>query len=446
MSKVLVLGAGFVAGPFLRAMLERDEVRVRIGDLEPDKAAVLAGSHPRASFFGLDLRDEAALDAEIASADVVASLVPYAFHPVVARACLRRGKNMVTASYASDAMRALDGEARKAGITILNEMGLDPGIDHMEAMRLIHGVQASGGTVLGFTSYCGGLPSPEANNNPFGYKFSWSPRGVLLAGTNDARYLKDGREIHVPGAVLFDHYELLDVPGLGLFEAYPNRNSLPYLGIYGIPGARTMYRGTFRYPGWCRTMKAIAALGYLSQEDRLLAGWSARDLILALAEAPAGTEPRAAAAARLKMDRGSDVFDRMAWLGLFDDVSIGVEHASPLEALERLMLRRLRYEPGERDMILLQHVIDARTEKGREIRITSTLVDRGIPGGDSSMSRTVGLPAAAGARLLLDGRLAGRGVVIPVWPEIYEPVLADLARRGIAFREERQERTAGPAR
>ncbi len=324
MPDILILGAGFVAGPFVRYFLERDAVRVRVGDLEPDKAAALVGNHPRASSFGLDLRDEAGLDREVAAADLVVSLVPYAFHVTVAKACLRRGKHMVTTSYVSDAMRALDAEARRAGVAILNEVGLDPGIDHMEAMRLIHDIQAEGGRVEGFTSYCGGLPAPEANTNPFGYKFSWSPRGVLLAGTNEARYLKDGREVRIPGQDLFDHYEVVTVPGLGIFEGYPNRNSLPYLELYGIPGARTMFRGTFRYPGWCRTMKALADLGYLGQDVRVLAGWSPRALTLALADAPAGTEPRAAVAARLRLEPGSAVLDRMAWLGLFEDDLAGL--------------------------------------------------------------------------------------------------------------------------
>jgi saccharopine dehydrogenase (NADP+, L-glutamate forming) len=439
MPKILVLGAGFVAGPFVRFFLEQENVLIRIGDLEPDKAAALAGGHPRASAFGLDLRDEPALDREVAAADIVISLVPYAFHVGIARACLRHRKNMVTTSYVSDAMRALDADAQRAGIVLLNEVGLDPGIDHMEAMRIIHGVQAAGGSVLGFTSYCGGLPAPEANTNPFGYKFSWSPRGVLLAGTNDAHYLKDGREIHIPGRDLFDHYALLPVPEMGLLEGYPNRNSIPYRTLYGVPEARTMLRGTYRYPGWCRTMKAIAALGYLGQEGRVLSGWSPRALTLALAEAAPGDEARAAAAARLGLDSASDVLDRMAWLGLFDDDLIGLAHGSPLDVLERLMLRKLRYEPGERDMILLQHVIEARLAGGRQVRIASTLAVYGIPGGDSAMARTVGLPAAAGARLLLEGRIARRGVLIPIWPEIYEPILAELAGRGLAFHERRDE-------
>jgi saccharopine dehydrogenase (NADP+, L-glutamate forming)/spermidine synthase len=457
MSRILVLGAGFVAGPFVRYFLARPDMEVRIGDLEPDKAAALAGAHPRASAFGLDLQDEAALDAEVSVVDVVISLVPYTFHPLVARACLRRGKHMVTTSYVSEIMRGFDAEAKAAGITILNEVGLDPGIDHMEAMRIIHGVKNGGGQVLGFTSYCGGLPAPDANTNPFGYKFSWSPRGVLMAGTNDACYLKEGREIRVPGRDLFEHYALIPVSEMGVFEGYPNRNSLPYIELYGIPETRTMFRGTFRYPGWCRTLKKISDLGFLDPMVRDLAGLTVLDLTLALlgevkgqawaAEmapraSPGGRtpssgtpDPRALLARRLDLD--SDIVDRLDWLGLLQDQPLEMAKGSPLDVLERLMLGKLRYTPGERDMILLQHVIQVQAADGRGETITSTLVDYGKPGGDSSMARTVGLPAAAATRLLLEGKISRRGVLIPIHPEIYGPILTEIARFGIVFDERR---------
>ncbi len=437
MPDVLVLGAGFVAGPLVRYFLGRPGFRVRIGDLEPHKAEALAAGHAAASFFGLDLRNENALDAEVGKADVVVSLVPYGFHPLVARACIRLRKPMVTTSYVSEAMRAMDAEARAAGIILMNEVGLDPGIDHMEAMRMVHSAREEGASVEGFTSYCGGLPAPDANNNPFGYKFSWSPRGVLLAGTNDARYLKDGREILISGRDLFDHFALIPVPGMGIFEAYPNRNSLPYKDLYGIPEARTMFRGTFRYPGWCRTMKAIADLGYLSQTEGELAGLSVRDLTLALTGPSRAEDARAALAERLDLEANSDVLGRLEWLGLLQSKPIGLDRGSPLDVLERLMLEKLQYGPGEKDMILLQHALLIRRQDGRRERIVSTLIDYGVPGGDSSMSRTVGLPAAAAARLVLEGRIGRKGVLIPVEPDIYEPILTELASFGIVFREER---------
>jgi saccharopine dehydrogenase (NADP+, L-glutamate forming)/spermidine synthase len=397
----------------------------------------LAGGHARAASFGLDLKNEKALDAEVAGADLVISLVPYVFHPTVARACIRHRKSMVTTSYASEAMKSLDAEAKAAGVILLNEVGLDPGIDHMEAMRMIDGVRRAGGRVLGFTSYCGGLPAPESNTNPFGYKFSWSPRGVLLAGKNAARYRRDGLDVHIPAEDLFDHFERLTVPGLGIFEGYPNRDSLPYADVYGIPETKTMFRGTLRYAGWCSTLKKIADLGYLDQAGRDFSGKSILDLTLDLAKAAGASDARSALALRLGLDPAGDVIGRLEWLGLLGRELIGLDRGSPLDVLERLMLAKLQYGPGERDMIVLQHVVEAQAADGRRERITSTLVDYGIPGGESSMARTVGLPAAAGARLVLEGRIGGRGVLVPVIPEIYGPILDELRTHGIAFREER---------
>jgi len=433
---ILVLGSGFVAGPFVRYFLDRPDTAVRVGDLDPARALALAGSHAHASGFGLDLNDAAALDAEIGRADLVVSLVPYAFHPVVARACIRRRKSMVTTSYVSPAMKSLDADARAAGIVILNEVGLDPGIDHMESMRIIDEVRRKGGKVLGFTSYCGGLPAPDSNTNPFGYKFSWSPRGVLLAGTNSARYLEDGREILIPAADLFDHYSLVPVAGLGVFEGYPNRDSLPYKEIYGIAEAKTMFRGTFRYPGWCRTLKKIADLGYLDQNERNLTGKTVQALTAELAGSNVASAAKSAVALRLALDPAGEIIGRMEWLGLFGPETVEPAKGSPLDVLERIMLKKLRYAPGERDMIILRHEIVAERSDGRRERITSTLIAYGIPGGDTSMARTVGLPAAIGARLILEGRLARRGVLIPVYPEIYGPILNELRDHGIVFREE----------
>ena len=247
---MLVLGAGFVSGPLLRYFLDRPDVEVRIADVEAEKAKALVGDHPRGHALALDLNNEEALTKEISSADIVVSLVPHTFHPLVAQFCVAFGKNMVTASYLSDAIRALDSAARRAGIIILNEVGLDPGMDHMEAMRIIHDVKYQGGKILAFTSFCGGLPAPEANTNPFGYKFSWSPRGVLLASKNAARYLKEGKEVFMPAEDLFSRTATVSIKELGVFEGYPNRNSLPYIKLYGIPETQTMFRGTLRYPGW----------------------------------------------------------------------------------------------------------------------------------------------------------------------------------------------------
>ncbi|MEO0115444.1 MAG: saccharopine dehydrogenase C-terminal domain-containing protein, partial [candidate division WOR-3 bacterium] len=242
--KILVLGAGLVARPLVDYLLKQSDFFVTVASRTASKAEKLIASHPRGKALEVNVSEPTVLANLIVETDLVISLVPYTFHPIVAQACIQYKKPMITTSYVGDAMRSLDQEAKAAGIIILNEIGLDPGIDHMSAMKIIHRVKNRGGRVISFYSYCGGLPAPEANNNPFGYKFSWSPKGVLLAGKNSARYLKDGKEIFIPGPELFSHYWVVEIEGLGKFEAYPNRDSLPYIELYGLVGISSMCRGT----------------------------------------------------------------------------------------------------------------------------------------------------------------------------------------------------------
>jgi saccharopine dehydrogenase (NADP+, L-glutamate forming) len=435
MTTILVLGAGFVAGPLVRSFLNRPDTRVRVADIEPDKARALVGDHPAGEALALDLSDEAKLRREIAAAGVVVSLVPFTFHPAVARLCVAEKKSMITTSYAGEAMRALDAEAKAAGIVLVNEVGLDPGIDHMEAMRIIDEVRSEGGKVLGFTSFCGGLPAPEANTNPFGYKFSWSPRGVLLAGKNDARYLKDGKEVFVPGEQLFAACSTVAVDGLGEFEAYPNRNSLSYIDLYGIPETRTMLRGTLRWPGWCRTLKKISEMGLLDATEKNLAGMTAMKFLRSLLGMPADWDIKKAVRDRFKLDPGT--LERLDWLGLFGEEPLGLERGAALDALESLMTKKLGYARGERDMVVLRHDFLIEDKNGKRERISSTLIDFGLPGGDSAMARTVAFPAAAATRLVLEGGTGLTGVRIPVERALYAPILKEIRSAGIVFREAR---------
>ncbi|MFX1319956.1 MAG: saccharopine dehydrogenase C-terminal domain-containing protein, partial [Promethearchaeota archaeon] len=261
MQHVLVLGAGLVARPFVRYMLKHD-YQVTIASRTVSKAMNLIGDYPNGEARAFDIsRQSKDLKKLVKPVDLVVSLLPYTFHVQVARECLRYKVNMVTTSYVSDEMRALDSQAKHADIIILNECGVDPGQDHMSAMKIIHQAQAEGGKILEFTSFTGGLPAPDANTNPFGYKLSWSPRGVLLAGRNSALYQKDKQRIQIPSEELFNSCHVEHVPELGDFEGYPNRDSLQYIDIYGLQGIQTMLRGTLRYPGWCKTMYNIGQLG-----------------------------------------------------------------------------------------------------------------------------------------------------------------------------------------
>ena len=439
MKKVLILGAGLVAKPLVRYLLDQPDFKVKVASRTVSKAVKLIDNHPDGEAKELNLKDEEGLKKEIADADIIISMVPYSFHPKVAKYCIDYNKHMVTTSYVSEVMQNLDDEAKKAGILILNEVGLDPGIDHMEAMRIIHDVEEKGGEILSFTSYCGGLPAPEANTNPFGYKFSWSPVGVLLAGKNSAQYLKDGQQVFIPSEDLFKNYTLINIEGLGEFEGYPNRNSLPYIQIYGIQSTETMLRGTLRNKGWCLTMKNMVDLGLLDEEEKEWEGFTFKDFIRHLLYNPAEEDIRKAMAARLNIEEDSEVIKRLGWLGLMSDEPLPVKKGSAMDILGAKMLEKLQYEEGERDMIVLRHEFIASYPGEKKERITSTLIDFGIPNGDSSMARTVGLPAAIGTKLILEGKIGLVGVHIPIIPEIYVPILQELKELGIAFKEKREE-------
>ncbi len=439
MKKVLILGAGLVAKPLVRYLLDQPDFKVEVASRTVSKAVKLIDNHPDGVAKELNLKNEEGLKNEIARSDIVISMVPYSFHPKVARYCIDYSKHMVTTSYVSEPMQKLDSEAKNAGILILNEIGLDPGIDHMEAMRIIHEVEEKGGEIQSFTSYCGGLPAPEANTNPFGYKFSWSPIGVLLAGKNSAQYLKDGQEVFIPAENLFKNFSPITIEGLGEFEGYPNRDSLPYIQLYGIQSTETMLRGTLRNKGWCSTLKKIFDLGLLDQEEKDWEGYSYRDFLRHLMNNPEEQDVKKALSSHLNIEEESDILMRLEWLGLLSDDALPVTKGSALDILGARMLEKLQYGEGERDMIILQHQFIASYPDNKKEKITSTLIDFGIPNGDSSMARTVGLPAAIATRLILEGKIEATGVHIPVIPQIYTPILRELKELEIAFTEKKED-------
>lgn len=437
MKHIVVFGAGMVAGAHVEYLLNVPDFEVTVASRTLAKAQALVGDHPRGHAVQVNSDDEAALEALIADADLVVSLLPYVYHPTVARLAVKHGTHMVTTSYVKEAMTQLDAAARAAGVILLNEIGVDPGIDHMTAMRIIHGVEAKGGRVTRFVSWCGGLPAPEANDNPFGYKFSWSPRGVLLAGKNPAQYLWDGEDVVIPGGELFDHYWTVpvQVEGQGIgFDGYPNRDSLPYMQTYGIRDPKTFFRGTLRYPGWCQSLRKMADLGLL--EETRLAGLDSATFADFTAQLVGsdGHNPRASVAAYLDLPLDSPVLDNLDWLGLFSGEPLPACPATPIDILTARMLQKMQYAPGERDMLVLQHQFEAEYSDRRE-RITSTMVDFGQPHGYTSMARTVGLPAAIAVKLILHGDITLTGVQVPVVPELYNPVLDELEALGIHFEE-----------
>lgn len=434
MKHAIVFGAGLVTRPLVQYLLDHN-FQVTVASRTLSKAEALVGDHPQGKAVAFDVTKESdKLGDLVASADLSISLLPYVYHVQIAEECIRHRKQLVTTSYVSDAMRALDGAAREAGIILLNEIGLDPGIDHMSAKRVIDRVHNAGGEIKSFRSCCGGLPAPDANDNPLGYKFSWSPRGVVLAGRNDARYQENGHIVDIPNARLFATHSLMWIEGLGDLEAYPNRNSLPYIEIYGIPETDTMYRGTLRNLGWCDVLQKLNGLGYFGPDERDdLAGKTFRQVMAELVQegGTLGTDNlKADLAAYLNVSPTSGVIMAIEWLGLLDDAPVSDTATTLLDVLANQMLVKMPYREGERDMVVLVHEFAA-VYPDRKERITSTLIDYGIPGGDSSMARTVGLPAAIATRMILDGEINLTGVQIPVVPEIYEPVLKELEQLDI---------------
>ncbi len=434
MKSVLVLGAGLVSRPLVRYLLDQPGVSVTVATRTVSKAEVLIERHPQGKAESLDVNNETELELKIKSHDLTVSLLPYVYHPKVASLCVKHRKNMVTTSYVSEMMKALDRAAKNAGVLLLNETGVDPGIDHMLAIKTIDAVHARGGRVTGFLSFAGGLPAPDANDNPLGYKFSWSPRGVLLAGKNDARFLQQDRPVEVPGWNLFENKTKLEICGLGIFEQYPNRDSLPYRELYHIPEAETMYRGTIRYPGWCDTMLALMRLGFFDEKEQEidektfaefsaeLIGCSGPDMLMLCMPDFLGKK------------KEMQEIENIKWIGLLSNEKIPFKKGSPLDVLVEAMQRRMQYGKNERDMLILMHEFYVKYENRSE-KITALMVDYGIPGGDTSMSRTVSLPAAICARLILENKISTRGVRIPVEREIYEPVLRELNKMGIKFSE-----------
>jgi len=370
----------------------------------------------------------------VQDADLAVSLLPAPNHPKVAEACLAEGSHLVTTSYVGPAMQAFDAPARAAGLLFLNEIGLDPGIDHLSALKIIHAVVREGGTVESFRSYCGGLPAPSCNTNPWGYKFSWAPRSVMTAGTNAARFLDDGKLIDIPGPELFAHHWPVEVPGHGTYEGYPNRDSLGYQELYGLQSAKTMFRGTLRYPGWCDTMKIVSGL-LLDQTPRSdLAGQTYAEVLASRIPGATARTIKADLASWAGLPETADPIHRLEWAGFLSDEQVPATPTLLDLVADRLQIK-LALEPGDQDLIVLQHEFIVVAADGQRKLLTSTLVDEGIPHGDSAMARTVSLPAAVAVRLILQGQLTLTGVHIPVMPEVYLPVLAELETLKIVCHE-----------
>ncbi|KAI6802283.1 Saccharopine dehydrogenase [Hortaea werneckii] len=445
---VLLLGAGFVTRP-TAVELDKAGVNVTVACRTLESAKKLCEGLKHANAISLNVSDKDALEKEISKVQLVISLIPYTFHAQVIRAAINQKRHVVTTSYVSDAMMALNQEAKDAGITVFNEIGLDPGIDHLYAVKTIDEVHNEGGKVISFWSYCGGLPAPENSDNPLGYKFSWSPRGVLLAARNTAQFYKDGKKETTPGEKLMSSARPYHIyPGYA-FEAYPNRDSTPFRERYNIPEAQNLVRGTLRYQGNPAFIQTLRDLGMLSEEEQdflkptaqPVPSW--KEAFAKIVGATGNSEQDLVWAVSSKTKfANNDEKDRIVaglrWFGLFSDAQIE-PRGNPLDCLCAAMEGKMQYEKGERDFVMLQHKFEIEWANGKREMRTSTLCDYGEPegsGGYSAMARLVGVPCAVAVLMVLDGEIKDKGVLAPVTGDISEPIRKKLQKDyGIEMKE-----------
>lgn len=450
MKKILVLGAGHSAPYLIHHLLSAAEsldAQVTVADRDIAAAERRVDSHSRGLAIAFDIFDEGARRREIPDADVVVHLLPPPFQHLIASECVAHGVHMVSASYRAREVEALDEEARRRDVTLLCEVGLDPGIDVMAAQRLIDRVRSEGGRVERFCSYGGGLPEPDAGANPLDYCITWNPRNVVMAAVGGACYLRKGDIHFVPWERMFSAYWPVRVPGLGELEAYANRDSFAYRDVHGITAAQTVVRGTLRYPGFCDLWRQIVQLG-LPNEDLVIpvpAEHTWRELVAMclpdrhiLADVPGADlsedDVRGRVAAFLELDPDGEVMGKLEWLGLFSDEPVGGD--TPAAALVALLEEKLPLPEGARDLVVLHHELDAHyPSEDRRERFLSTFLHYGNPGGFTAMAQGVGLPAATAVKLILEDRITARGALIPTASEIYGPILDELEGEGFIWNE-----------
>lgn len=437
----MLLGAGFVTRPTAE-ILGNSGVKITVACRNLEHAKALAHGIKNATAISLDVNNSDALDTEVAKVDVVISLIPYTYHATVIKSAIRKKKNVVTTSYVSPAMMELDKEAKEAGITVMNEIGLDPGIDHLSAVLTIDEVHKAGGKVLSFWSYCGGLPAPESSDNPLGYKFSWSSRGVLLALRNAAKFYRDGKVVEVEGPELMAEAKPYFIyPGYA-FVAYPNRDSTPYKERYSIPEAQTIVRGTLRYQGFPEYIKALVDIGFLVEDEKdfLKEKRTWKDATAKIIGSSSDKEEDIiwAISSRTKFkdtEEKDRILDGFRWIGLFSDQEI-TPRGNPLDTLCATLEQKMQYEKGERDFVMLQHKFLIENKDGSKETRTSTLTEYGDPKGYSAMAKLVGVPCAVAVQQVLDGTLNEKGILAPMSPEICKPLMKTLTEKyGIAFKE-----------
>ncbi|QOI97332.1 MAG: saccharopine dehydrogenase NADP-binding domain-containing protein [Flammeovirgaceae bacterium] len=443
MKTILVLGAGRSSSALIAYLLEfarKSNNRVVVGDLSYELACEKVRDVEAGRAIAFNITDDRQSAEAIRTADVVISLLPPQLHPTVARHCLTHAKHLLTASYVSEEMQNLHDAATQKGLLFLNECGLDPGIDHMSAMEIIHRIKQTGGKLKSFESFTGGLVAPDTDpENPWRYKFTWNPRNVVMAGQGTAKYLHNGIHKYIPYHQLFKRTTAIMVPGYGQFEGYANRNSLTYINAYGLDEIKTMLRGTLRYKGFCKAWDILVQLGCCDDTYTMkhAAGMTHADFIEAfLVDGSGPVQQRLVEHFGLHPD--GDEIKRLSWSGFFSDEKIGLTEGTPAQITEHILNKKWKLNAADKDMIVMWHRFVYETG-GKQHEIQSSLVVTGEDSVNTAMAKTVGLPLGMAARLLIEGKIKATGVQLPIRPEIYTPILKELKEYGIGFKE--QERT-----
>lgn len=441
MNRILILGAGRSATSLIKYLLEAsisNDWKIIVADYALQLAEEKVGDHPNGKAIAFNINKEDERDRLVQEADVVISMLPARFHPVVAEACLMFGRHLITASYVSDDMRALDAQAKEKGLLFLNECGLDPGIDHMSAKKVIDDIRNRGFELRAFESFTGGLLAPDpSDDNPWEYKFTWNPRNVVLAGQGTVKFIQEGRYKYIPYHKLFRRTEMIHVPGHGYFEGYANRDSLMYMDVYGLEGIQTLYRGTLRRPGFCKAWDIFVQLG-ATDDTYMLDGvqtMTHRQFINSFLTYNPNDSVELKLAHYLGLDLDGPEMHKLRWLGLFNEELVGLLKGSPAQILEHILKKKWTIGSDVKDQIVMWHLFDY-VEAGQVKRVRSAMVTNGDDAIDTAMAKTVGLPLGIATKLLLQGKIEARGVQIPITPEFYNPILSELGDLGFHFIEE----------
>lgn len=436
--QILVIGAGRSATSLIDYLGSQagTEFTVHVCDQDGELAQSKVGSSHGMMSSALNLDDELEVTTAIQKADVIVSLAPAILHPKIARKCVDLGKHLVTASYVSPEMTVLHEEAQAKGITLLNEIGCDPGIDHMSAMSMIAQARSAGGKIERFFSATGGLVAPKSDTHPWHYKFSWNPRNVILAGQGTAQYLAEGKVRYLPYHRLFAEAQGVNIPNVGKFDAYANRDSLPYIELYGIPEVSAIERATLRYPTFCQGWDILVQLGATSDliQFNLPEGSTVMDYLSAFFSCKR-SEAEGFLANFIERNHPTlteEIHTQFAYLGAFDGTLLPKTIGTSAEILQALLETKWALASTDTDYLVMHHELIYSTE-GQRVKLTETLALEGEDSVHTAMAKTVGLPAALGALRLLRGQISATGVVIPTLPEIYEPILKELSANGISF-------------